>query len=468
MHLSGRGIRAFLLFAIVTALTVLSGCSHGGGELLRLPKLPSTYVELQKQLDTLLKEGMTYTAPVSGTNRNQIQFVDLDGDGVDEVLAFLRDTTTENASLHVYIYKKTYDSYEKIAQIGGRGDTFDSVWYPQLDSNGKTAIVLGWKLGTTPLCGVNIFLWEQDQLQTLYGGEYTGITVCDMNGNETDEIVLLRHSSTADAGTASLLSYEAGELKQISTCPLSAGIASPLRVRVADIGDGKPTVTVEANAFEKAYVTDLLQFSGGILQNLLFSDSAKTSILSYRFLPVYSCDIDRDGIVEIPRPEILPGYDLQNDEPQRTELRWSVDWCRYDPNTFLNRVETTYLNISERYLLKIPSELIGNYTVEKGEDTAERKSLYFYRWDRSLQEKGSLLWAVYTLTGEDRYDIVDAESMWEIARTHDTVYAYKFGDDIPLPYTTAFLTECFHIIENEWVYNNWALSEAEPEEADGE
>lgn len=446
----------FLSLILMLCLFVgLCGCSLHNGELLKLPKPPSDYLELQKQFDAIIKDGADYAAPTAGTNRNQIQFVDLDNDGKDEVLLFFRDINPDNSSLHVYIYKEKNSGYEKVAQIGGPGDNFDSVWYPRLDSTGKTAIVLGTKLGSTPTCGVQIFLYEQDRLSTIYSGGYTGIIVADLNGNDTDEILLLRHSASTDAGTATLLSYESGELKPISTAPLSAGIEKPLRIRLTDIGYGENTVTVEANAFDKAYTTDILMMKNGILTNLLYSDSAKTSILTYRYLPILSCDIDKDGITEIPRPEVLPGY-----EQTSIDIQWSVDWCGYDPNSFLNRISTTYLNITDRWYFTLPNELVGNYTVKRGPVTETQRSISFYTWDRSTGQQGELLWEIYKISGDDRYLVREELDLWELARTRDTVYAFRYGSNpIAMSYSVAKISDLFHLIENEWVYDNWAITE---------
>ena len=452
MRHSRHHILTVLLFCCI--LVGLCGCSNGE-ELLKLPKPPSAYLALQRQFDSILKDGTSYTAPTAGTNRNQVQFVDLDGDGKDEVLSFFRSTSTDMSALHAYVYKEKNNGYEQVASISGPGDSFDSVWYPQLDSTGKTAIVLGWKLGTTPVCGMQVYLYENGQLRTVYSGEYTGIIVADLNGNDTDEILLLRHSSTADAGTATILSYESGELKPISTAPLSAGITNPLRIRLTDIGYGENTVTIESCAFEKAYVTDLLTMKNGVLTSLLYSDSTKTSILSYRYLPIYSCDIDKDGFTEIPRPEVLPGY-----EPDSETIQWSIDWCRYDPNTFLNRITTTYLNIRDHWYLTIPDDLIGNYTVEHGSVSENVSSIVFYRWNRPEGKRGDMLWEIYKLTGEDRYHFAEENQLWELARTHDAVYALRYGSNpTALSYSVAKLSDLFHLIETEWIYDNWAITE---------
>ena len=62
---------------------MLSGCviKTSAEELYTLPQLPAEYTELQQTLQEFLEDGAEYAAPVSGTNTQPVQMVDLNGDG---------------------------------------------------------------------------------------------------------------------------------------------------------------------------------------------------------------------------------------------------------------------------------------------------------------------------------------------------------------------------------------------------
>ena len=59
-------------------------------ELYTLPKLPAKYTALNDQIDAIISGGAEYAAPMAGTNIQPVQLRDLDGDGKEEALAFLR------------------------------------------------------------------------------------------------------------------------------------------------------------------------------------------------------------------------------------------------------------------------------------------------------------------------------------------------------------------------------------------
>ena len=85
--------KKLILFAagLFTAVA-LSGCAlqYGDG-LLALPGLPSEYVELQAEINKVLESGASPAAAESGSNRQSIQMVDIDGDGINEAIAFFRE-----------------------------------------------------------------------------------------------------------------------------------------------------------------------------------------------------------------------------------------------------------------------------------------------------------------------------------------------------------------------------------------
>ena len=79
----GKAAKRLLLCCAGLLLLLLSACSPGKDmeELMALPRLSREYVELQRVLDELQAEGASFSAPVSGSYRQSVQFCDVNGDG---------------------------------------------------------------------------------------------------------------------------------------------------------------------------------------------------------------------------------------------------------------------------------------------------------------------------------------------------------------------------------------------------
>ena len=125
-------IRSILLaaMALFCALT-LSGCiAKTVDELYALPRHSDEYYELQKAIDGVMTEGVQYAAPVSGMNQQSVQLADLDGDGTEEAVAFLK--TTGDKPLKACIFSRVDEDYQLMDVIEGDGTSFASVEYVPL------------------------------------------------------------------------------------------------------------------------------------------------------------------------------------------------------------------------------------------------------------------------------------------------------------------------------------------------
>ena len=80
------------LIVLLSALMalVLSGCGFTSAEdLYTLPRPSTEYESLQDSLEQMLDKGYEYSPPASGSYTQAVQLRDLNGDGIDEAVAFL-------------------------------------------------------------------------------------------------------------------------------------------------------------------------------------------------------------------------------------------------------------------------------------------------------------------------------------------------------------------------------------------
>ena len=75
-------------------LFMLSGCFvKTVDEMYALPQHSDEYYNLQQAIDAVMTGGASYCAPVSGVNQQSVQLADLDRDGEDEAVVFLKRDT---------------------------------------------------------------------------------------------------------------------------------------------------------------------------------------------------------------------------------------------------------------------------------------------------------------------------------------------------------------------------------------
>ena len=138
-----------VLAALLLALTglLLSGCVNSTiDELLSLPQPSEEYLELQKSIDEIIRSGAVYSAPSAGSYRQSVQLYDVNGDGVNEALAFFN--IAGEKPLKIYVFRLRGSRYETAAVIEGDGTEIASISYLDMNGDGWAEIVVGWKMGS--------------------------------------------------------------------------------------------------------------------------------------------------------------------------------------------------------------------------------------------------------------------------------------------------------------------------------
>ena len=158
-------------------------------ELYTLPELPAKYTELNAQLNAILESGAEYAAPASGTNIQPVQLTDLDGDGQQEAVAFFRKAEDEKP-LKIYIFSAQGDHYEQSAVIEGSGASVYSVVYTDLDGDGRTELIVGWRVNAE-LQALSVYALNAAGPQELLRSvSYVRYASLDLDGDGQNELVV--------------------------------------------------------------------------------------------------------------------------------------------------------------------------------------------------------------------------------------------------------------------------------------
>ena len=113
------------------------------------PRLLAEYDSLQTCLQSILKEGLEYSAPLTGSNTQSVQLADLDNDGQDEAIAFFRDSSADSQSLKIYIFRKSDENtYAPTLMIEGNGTAINSAVCCQLEGgkHSMSELLISWQL----------------------------------------------------------------------------------------------------------------------------------------------------------------------------------------------------------------------------------------------------------------------------------------------------------------------------------
>jgi len=151
----------------VVFLLLLTGCNmQSVEELYRLPKRSEEFTNLQSVINQLM-DGLEYSAPVSGENRQTVQVADLDGDGKAEHILFAKGTSDK--PLQIFVFSELGGKFSLLDSIDFSGTAFEQVEYVQLNDAAGYELVVGRQVSNEVLRSVSVY--------TLVDGQMADITV---------------------------------------------------------------------------------------------------------------------------------------------------------------------------------------------------------------------------------------------------------------------------------------------------
>ena len=404
-----------IIIPLLLLLALLSGCySLGTDELYALPQRSPEYRALQTAVEAAKGSG-SYSAPVSGANRQAIQQVDLDGDGSEETLVFCK--MDGERPLKVLILRREGEGYVLTCTLEGEGTAFDSVQYAQIDGQPGMEILVSRRIGEQVQQFLSVYTLTDGAAVELMSSGYTAYTVLDLDGDQRSDIFVLRANADGPRAYAEYYRCADGELRKDAEASLSTGADSVKRILTGQIAENTPAVFVASAYDENNLITDVFSLWQNVFTNITQNDESGQSAQTVRNYYVYSTDIDNDGIIELPNTLALPA--IPGDSG--SERQYRIIWYNLNPEGTRTDKMSTYHNFAEGWFLYLPETWCQSLCVTK-----RRTEGGLAGTELSLQaEDGGLtpLVTVYTLTGEQAKSRSEEDGRFLLTQRGEICYA---------------------------------------------
>lgn len=440
--------RQIRVLAAALLLSVsLSGCGglnleFNPEELYTLPELPAKYTELNAQINAILEDGAEYAAPTSGTNIQPVQLTDLDGDGQQEAVAFFRKAEDEKP-LKIHIFSARDDRYEQSAVIEGSGASVYSVAYSDLDGDGRTELIVGWRVNAE-LQALSVYaLTPAGPLELLRSVSYVRYASADLNGDGLQELVVL-HSDEEGEGVADYYDWQEGTLVPQSPARISVTmgeLSQQGRLNVGRLRDGGPALFVTGVTEQSGAVTDILALRNGELANITLSEATGVSGEIAPFYGLYPMDIDGDDRTEVPVPVSADGA-----APFQR-----VDWRSFALDGTWEVAASTYHCVEDGWYLRLPDAWVDQVQAERSGSGGE-SSVTFYTLDEAGERDAAIL-RITALTGSGREVRATRGSRFSLSRQSTAIYTAELPETPPWDgaMTAEEVRAAFSLIAREWL-----------------
>lgn len=427
--------------AVLTGLLLLvgTGCSFrlvaSPEELYMLPNLPAEYTTLGERIQSLLSSGMEYAAPVSGSHTQNVQLMDLDSDGEQEAVVFLRNSVEEQP-LRIHVFASGADGYAETAVISGSGSSIYSFNACDLNGDGSMELLVGWETGME-MRALTVYSLRGGELRELVRTGYARYAVADLDRDTVQELAVFC-TDEQGAAVADLYVWKDG-LEKASSCQLSFGIPelSVGSVVTGALRDGTAALFV-SGVGGNAMATDILKEERGQLVNVVRSEFTGITAEVFRYRGLLPEDINDDGVTEVPAAVMISDTEY-----------YRVDWYRYSADGLREAGLSTYYNTTDGWYLELPPAWIGAVTVSRTRNGDDEIAVTFSRRDETAMP----VLRICAISGSGREQKAARGNRLILSRQTDVIYTAELlsgNADWAGTVTEDQLRSSFHLVERKW------------------
>lgn len=437
--------RIVLSLLAIIMVVLITGCLRiTADDLYQLPEISEEYQRLQAHINVILSQGAEHAPPTRGPNRQAVQLVDLNGSGTNEVIAFFSDPA--ESTLRVYIFELVDGDYVVADTIEGIGTEIESVRYVDMDGTGTKEMVIGWQMGST-LRYMSIYTLSGFHHQELVSGvEYTEMTVYDVTGDGTDDLIVFRLPTQESGAVSEVYSLmRDGEIVR-QEARLSDGIETISRIFTGRLVDDSPAVFVDSEgAFENgSLVTDIFTINNDVFNNISMTVASGVSENTVRHR-MASSEINKDGIIKVPALRLLVAQ-------SETEY-FAIDWYSFRRTGQRSLALTTYHNNFDEWFLILPFDWREKVSVRREDAVPGERTIIFSHFDENRDTHEDFL-KIFKLSGESSEERAIRGNRQLLLTEGAASYAFELlapPNSFGLTFNEDIIRDNFRLIYSDWL-----------------
>ncbi|MGN7470994.1 VCBS repeat-containing protein [Brevibacillus sp. SAFN-007a] len=377
--------KAWLLSAALCA-TLTSGCGLADtpNELMRAPSADGDQQSINQAVMQFLPAGSQLAMPLHPAEASAVSLQDLNGDGSPEVVAFYKSEKTDY-EIGVLVLSQKQGSWQKLTSFTGIGNELDHASFHDLTGDQIPEMLIGLGGGDGLNRELSVYSLADGKTEELLKRPYSVMAVGDLTGDQQAELALVLHDHNNFTSKAELFGTKDGHIAKLTETALDGYVNG---YEQALIGKASPTqnaLFIEAGVGAHSAATDLLLWENGTLHNPLAQAEGELD-LTFKPYPLYSEDINGDGIIEIGTRTQPPG----TEELPMVEIPWISSYFQWDGKTGLKHVEDHYQNVALGLDLKIPEKWGKTFTISV-RSHANSPVIRFFYYGENGKNKAELL-----------------------------------------------------------------------------
>lgn len=399
---------------LLTGVILLTGCNNTGKQntISQPPKDDATAI------GAFLPSGSELLVPENAAKKQSIFLSAQAGKEAREAFLLYRNTTDNRQAHIVYLTKEngTWKIKEDI-ETGYLG--FHTFELTDLDGDGVKEAIVG---GSVSIAGhdnqLTIYKLEKDKLTKTSELNYDALSIADYTKDQIPDIMAIakKQDNTSAAG---LYSYEKGTLKLLSQIDLDPQGLFEHAVFGTLVG-GEQALFADSGMGAHSMLTEIIVYQNGNLEKV--GDPFDHVLL--KEYPIYSRDINGDGIIEVGGMYIPKGYE----DAAFAEIPFIDTYQDYKLDGTFQVVEERYTDQGQHFYVSFPKELYKGVTVKRKDNEV---LLLSTQGDTVLFQ---VKWAAHNSLPSNAVIL---------GKTKETIFYTELKEETKIP------TSAFHLMEEE-------------------
>lgn len=379
-----------LLSACVSALLcfLLCGCSLFATDTAELLSPPALSGDLAPIADAISKSvGGDYTLkyPSGGNFRSAVVQNDIDGDGLFEAFAFYSTgdgSSDAAATMHINIICSRDGEWVSAAEQSIVAGGVDRIDFCDLDGDGIQEILVGWEIYSTSKMQLAVYSFRDNKITQRMLQEYSCFVCCDLDEDGANEIFIINHTPAEQKNSASVYQLTDTGVTELYSCELDHTVQSVSVPVVSYLSSGRPAVYIDEVKGVGA-VTEVLFVERNRLVNPLLNTESRENLSTIRSVGLTVSDINNDGVIEIPIQENVPSI-TKSDVNEKIYL---TNWCSYNGETLTGQM-MTMIDRENGYYYIISQKWLGQIAILKDNNSGSRE---IYQYNSETMTAGERL-----------------------------------------------------------------------------
>lgn len=434
----GRLVRLAAL-AIAMAL-ILCGCEYSffsPEAAMRAPRATGEAQRIQEALEESVGADIVLKYPRTGKVRSAFLAHDVDGDGLEEMFVFYQKRT-ESGITRIHLLRQQEGQWITVQDLTPVGTSLNTVEFADLNGDGVDEILTGWGTSNSNenlLC-IYQFEMEHQRLIQRAAEKCTEYFVYDFNHTGKCEVGILHLNSTLGSALMTVLDFT-NTMAIVGTVQLDGSITGYLKVQVARLDNGNAAIYIDAYRGPNTTVTEVVIYNGREFRNLYLDPVTNNTILTQRPWVARVQDINEDGRLDIPFCVALP-YDVLSGYSQQYLTRWQT----YNGDSYTVVLNAWYC-FDDHYYLTFDRRWETEVTVLYDE---QKHEAIFCEWNLSSGTAGEELLRIQMVNTQE-WEGMAEQGYAAITQTDSVVYAAKISDSTSKNAITARqLLDSFHLV----------------------